>query len=126
MKDMNKVNYRQRMSFLREDENHYRLFLDEQPATFTEQEGETPVNGYSYTGDEPDGSTLVEATDVDGENMHGKFVSGLIRKRYTQDEVEAIVLNSLTGDQIRQSELDTLQAYRTDCKDKVNELMTRQ
>lgn len=122
---MNTVNYIQRMSFFREDENHYRLFLDEQLVTFAEQDGETSVDGYSYMGDEPDGSTLIEAYDVDSENMYGKFVSGLIRKRYTQDEVEAIVLNSFIGDDNQQSELDMLQAYRTECKNKIKELLSR-
>ncbi len=122
---MNTVNYTQRMTFFREDQHHYRLFLNEQPAIFTEQESGTSYNGYSYTGDEPDGSTLIEAVEVDAGNMYGKFVSGLIRKRYTQDEVEAIILNSYTDDDNKQSELAILQAYRTECKNKIKELMTR-
>ena len=71
------------MTFFKENEEQFRLFLDEQPATFTEGENEQPVNGYSYTGDEEDGSTLIDAKGVTADNMRGKFISGLIRKRYS-------------------------------------------
>ena len=46
------------MTFFKENEEQFRLFLDEAQVSFTEGESETPVNGYSYTGDEADGSQL--------------------------------------------------------------------
>ncbi|MBQ3844785.1 MAG: hypothetical protein II817_07415 [Bacteroidales bacterium] len=122
---MNTVNYRQRMTFFKENEEQFRLFLDEAQVSFTEGESETPVNGYSYTGDEADGSTLINAKDVNNENMRGKFISGLIRKRYSQDEVEAIILNGTSTEQHAQ-ELDGLQNYREECKSKIDELLSRQ
>lgn len=122
---MNTVNYRQRMTFFKENEEQFRLFLDEAQATFTEGENETPVNGYSYTGDEADGSTLINAKNVNSENMRGKFISGLIRKRYSQDEVEAIILNCSQSDEHAQ-EMTALQAYREECKQKVDDLLNRE
>lgn len=122
---MNTVNYRQRMTFFKENEEQFRLFLNEAQASFTEGESETPVNGYSYTGDEADGSTLINAKDVNNGNMRGKFISGLIRKKYSQDEVEAIILNGTSTEQHAQ-ELDGLQNYREECKSKIDELLSRQ
>ncbi|MBO4574786.1 MAG: hypothetical protein J5708_05640 [Bacteroidales bacterium] len=122
---MNTVNYRQRMTFFKENEEQFRLFLNEAQASFTEGESETPVNGYSYTGDEADGSTLINAKDVNNGNMRGKFISGLIRKRYSQDEVEAIILNGTQSAEHAQ-EMADLQAYREECKQKVDDLLSRQ
>ena len=87
-------------------------------------EYDNTVNGYTYTGTEIDGSTLIEAKDVTAENMRGKFISGLIRKKYSQDEVEAIILNG-TQSMEHAAEMDALQAYRDDCKRKVDELLGR-
>ncbi len=122
---MKTSNYRQRMTFFKENEEQFRLFLDEQPATFTEGENEQPVNGYSYTGDEEDGSTLIDAKGVTADNMRGKFISGLIRKRYSQDEVEAIILNGSQSEEHAQ-EMAALQAYREECKQKVDNLLNRE
>ena len=113
----------QRQNYAKYDDNHYLLFLQEKEAEQKDEHGNT-VNGYTYTGTGIDGSTLIEATDVTSENMRGKFISGLIRKRYSQDEVEAIILN---GNQSMEhaAEMDALQAYRDDCKRKVDELLGR-
>ena len=113
------------MTFFKENEEQFRLFLDEQPATFTEDKNEQPVNGYSYTGDEEDGSTLIDAKGVTADNMRGKFISGLIRKRYSQDEVEAIILNASQSEEHAQK-MAALQAYREECKQKVDNLFNRE
>lgn len=113
------------MTFFKENEEQFRLFLDEQPAIFTEGENEQPVNGYSYTGDEEDGSTLIDAKGVTADNMRGKFISGLIRKRYSQDEVVTIILNGLQSEEHAQ-EMAALQAYREECKQKVDDLLNRE
>ena len=97
--------------------------MEEKEAEQKDERGNT-INGYTYTGPEIDGSTLIEATDVTAENMRGKFISGLIRKRYSQDEVEAIILNG-TQSMEHAAEMDALQAYRDDCKRKVDELLGR-
>lgn len=113
------------MTFFKENEEQFRLFLDEAQVSFTEGESETPVNGYSYTGDEEDGSTLIDAKGVTADNMRGKFISGLIRKRYSQDEVEAIILNGSQSEEHAQ-EMAALQAYREECKQKVDNLLNRE
>ena len=113
----------QRQTYIKYDDNHYLLFLEEKEAEQKDKHGNT-VNGYTYTGTEIDGSTLIEAKDVTAENMRGKFISGLIRKRYSQDEVEAIILNG-TQSMEHAAEMDALQAYRDDCKRKVDELLGR-
>ena len=112
-----------RQNYVKYDDNHYLLFLNEQEAEQTNENGDK-VKGYTYTGTRIDGSTLIEATDVTAENMRGKFISGLIRKRYSQDEVEAIILNG-TQSMEHAAEMDALQAYRDDCKRKVDELLGR-
>lgn len=112
------------MTFFKENEEQFRLFLNEAQATFTEGEDETPVNGYSYTGEEEDGSTLIATKDVTEDNMRGKFIAGLIRNRYSQDEVEAIILNGTQSAKHAQ-EMADLQAYREECKQKVDELLSR-
>lgn len=42
----------QRQSYAKYDDNHYLLFLNEQEATQTTEQGDT-VNGYNYTGRAP-------------------------------------------------------------------------
>ena len=113
----------QRQNYAKYDDKHYLLFLNEQEAEHTNENGDK-VKGYTYTGTRIDGSTLIKATDVTAENMRGKFISGLIRKRYSQDEVEAIILNG-TQSMEHAAEMDALQAYRDDCKRKVDELLDR-
>ena len=109
-----------RQNYAKYDDKHYLLFFLFFEAEQKDEQGDT-VNGYTYTGDRIDGSTLIEAKDVTAENMRGKFISGLIRKRYSQDEVEAIILNG-TQSMGHAAEMDALQAYRDDCKRKVDEL----
>ena len=112
-----------RQNYAKYDDNHYLLFLEEKEAEQKDEHGDT-LNGYTYTGPRIDGSTLIEATDVTAENMRGKFISGLIRKKYSQDEVEAIILNGTKSFE-HAAEMDALQAYRDDCKRKVDELLGR-
>ena len=113
----------QRQNYAKYDDNHYLHFLEEKEAEQTNENGDK-VKGYSYTGTRTYGSTLIDAKDVTAENMRGKFISGLIRKRYSQDEVEAIILNG-TQSMEHAAEMDALQAYRDDCKRKVDELLGR-
>ncbi len=65
---MNTVNYAERKTFVKYDEEHYLLYLNEQETEFVEEAGDgqpgDPVEGYSYTGSEADGSTKIAASDV--------------------------------------------------------------
>jgi hypothetical protein len=49
-------------------------------------EGFKPVTAYAYTGTEPDGGTLINATD----DSRDALVNGIIRSRYSQSEEDAI------------------------------------
>lgn len=128
---MNKQVYKERRTYLHFDAEHYLLYLNEgreeyipsTPMPVEEPENppvSVPVTGYSYEGEETDGGTLIEAIEASYE----AFVNGLIRKRYTQSEVEALQSNMLISlaepDNERSAEFrqewDTYQAYREQCK----------
>lgn len=115
--------YTQKKTFSKYDGEHYLLYLNEQAASKVMEEGEDPVQGYEYTGNFEDGGTLIKATEA----TYDQFVSGLIRSRYTADQVEAILLNMQSNDQARmgefQQELDTLNTYRDECKKVIAELL---
>lgn len=115
--------YTQKKKFSKYDAGHYLLYLNEQAATKIMEEGEDPVPGYEYTGNFGDGGTLIRATEA----TYDQFVSGLIRSRYSADQVEAILLNIQSNDPARmaefQQELDTLNAYREECKKVIAELL---
>lgn len=115
--------YTQKKKFSKYDGEHYLLYLNEQAASKVMEEGEDPVQGYEYTGNFEDGGTLIRATEA----TYDQFVSGLIRSRYTADQVEAILLNMQSNDKARmgefQQELDTLNAYRDECKSVIAELL---
>jgi hypothetical protein len=127
-------NYPQRRAaYERYDESHYLLYLDEQAVEYAPQaaglagdgDGESaaapaPVQGYSYTGNRPDGGTLIAAKNAE----YGAFVSGLIALRYTDDDVQAVQSNQLAAlanskdakaAQWKQ-EFAEYQTYRADCK----------
>ena len=81
-----------RQNYVKYDDNHYLLFLNEQEAEQTNENGDK-VKGYTYTGTRTDGSTLIEATDVTAENMRSKFIAGLIGTEYTKDDQIALLAN---------------------------------
>ncbi|WP_418989159.1 hypothetical protein [Alistipes sp.] len=121
------VNYPEKRTFIPFDKEQYLLYLGETPATYVPQAaaidaGETPdpVNGFSYSGDYPDGGTLIKAK----EPSYEAFVSGLIRKRYSADEVEALQANMVetlaNKEHPRAEEFaqrwTEFQEYRDECK----------
>ena len=67
----------QRQTYIKYDDSHYLLFLNEQAAEH-EDEFSGKISGYTYTGTMPDGSTLIEATGVTADNMRSKFIAGFI------------------------------------------------
>lgn len=123
------VIYPAKRTYEKFDNEHYMLYLGEKSAKYTpagvmeaseDQEPVKPVNGFSYTGDQEDGGTLIKA----GEATYDAFVSGLIRKRYSADEVEAIQSNMIIALKNPESERtadfnqdwEEFQAYRAECK----------
>lgn len=124
---MNTVSYIERKKYVRYDADSYLLYLNEAPADVVvdEESGET-ARGYSYTGEETDGSTRisVDARTVTDENRRGKFVAGLIGRRYSIDDQIAILANSDNTDE-HADELREFEAYRAECKRQVDELLNR-
>lgn len=121
---MKTVNHAERQSFVKYDNEHFLLYLNENPATFTMPEHEEETEGYSYTGDMEDGSTKIEAKDVTDENRRDKFIAGLIGERYSLDAQIAILANGANNTRHAQ-ELQEFETYRSDCKQKVDELLNR-
>ena len=87
---MRKV-YLERKTFLKYDDEHYIVYLNEEtvpgyvPETMGGEQPE-PAIGYAYTGDMPDGGTLIEAKDSDRDSL----INGIIRSCYSQSQEDAI------------------------------------
>lgn len=124
------TNYPERKTFVSFDHEQFLLYLGETPVTYVPEtakiaDGENevapePVDGFSYTGTHPDGGTLIKAKEA----TYEAFVSGLIRKRYSADEAEALQANMLEtlvnkenprADEFTQK-WEEFQAYRNECK----------
>ncbi len=117
---MNTVIYPSKRSYIRYDDNHFLLYLNEEVIEDylpeDAEEGVEPATVYSYTGSSTDGGTLISAK-VD---TYEAFVSGLVRSRYSSDQVEAIILNLQSNDPERidefRQEMDDLNNWRAECK----------
>lgn len=118
--------YTERKSYVKYDDNHYLLYLNETeipnyiPEVRDNEPAPAPCLAYQYEGTEVDGGTLIEAAEANYET----FVNGLIRNNYTQSEVEAIQSNmivSMTDTENEralefQQEWKSYQEYRNMCK----------
>lgn len=121
---MNTATYTERKKFVKYDENHVLLYLNEQPGEVTDQETGKSVPGFSYTGDQSDGGTLIEAAGVTDENRRDKFVAGLIGFHYDIDAQIATLANGADTPE-HAAELAQFSALRAQCKDEVDELLAR-
>lgn len=125
---MNKKYYLLRMSYVKYDDNHYLLYLNEKrvddyhPDNAGESAGDDQtVTAYSYEGDEPDGSTKIEAKSAN----YKDFVTGIVRMKYSQNDVEAILCNHGDGNEEHAKEYDDFQAWREQAKQWANEILDR-
>ncbi len=84
--------YLQPRTFERYDNRRYMVYLNEEvidnyiPEVREGEKQPKPVTAYAYTGTEPDGGTLIEATSADRDSL----INGIIRSRYSQSEEDAI------------------------------------
>lgn len=123
---MNKKYYLLRMSYVKYDDNHYLLYLNEKrvddyhPDNGAAGDNQT-VTAYSYEGDEPDGSTKIEAESAN----YKDFVTGIVRMKYSQNDVEAILCNHGDGNAEHAKEYDDFQAWREQAKEWANEILDR-
>lgn len=124
-----KATYLDRKKYEKYDDQHFIVYLNEEVIPdyvpeikeAAEEEQPEPCTAFAYTGDMVDGGTLIEAKNA----SYNEFVSGLIRKKYSSDQVEAITLNKLSNNKERKAEFDAefeeLETYRNQCKEKVRE-----
>ena len=112
-----------RQSYMKYDNEHYILFLNEQEAEQTNELGEK-IKGYTYTGPRQDGSTLIEATGVTQENVRGKFIAGLLGLKYSLDDQIALLANGEDSEE-HSEELAAFARARSEAKKAVDELLSR-
>ena len=112
-----------RQSYMKYDNSHYLLFLNEQEAEQTNKQGKK-IKGYTYTGPRIDGSTLIEATGVTQENIRGKFIAGLIGLEYSIDDQIALLANGEDSEE-HSKELTDFMKVRNNAKKAVDELLSR-
>ena len=122
---MNKASYTERKNFVKYDNEHYLLYLNEEPAEIVvnEETGETAA-GYNYYGSEVDGSTKIKASDVNDDNRRSKFIAGLIGTEYDVDAQIAILAND--GDTTEHAnDLVRFKALRASIKAAIDDLLSR-
>lgn len=124
---MKKVYYPAKKTFVKFDDEHFLLYLNEEiKENYLPENAEPdaePFTAYGYSGTEEDGSTKIKATEA----TYEQFVSGLIRTGYSADDVEAIILNVQTVASDRalefQQKMSDLNDFRQDCKDEISLLL---
>lgn len=125
---MNKAIYLDRRKFDKFDDNHFIVYLNEEtipeyvPEVMEGQPEPEPCMAYAYSGSEKDGGTIIEATSA----QYDEFVAGLVRLRFSQNQVEAILCNQGDGNDEHLAEYNALQLYRKDCKTIAAELLARE
>ncbi len=118
------ASYKERKNFVIYDERHALLYLNEQPAEITDEETGESSPGFSYTGNMPDGGTLVEAEGVNETNLRDKFVAGLIGVSYDMDAQIAVLANGADTPE-HAAELAAFASTRAECKRQVDEMLAR-
>lgn len=116
--------YTERKNFVKFDDSHVLLYLNEQPGEVTNPETGESAPGYSYTGDQADGSTMIAAEGVTDENRRDKFVAGLIGLHYDLDAQIATLANGADTPE-HAAELTQFATLRKQCKGEVDELLAR-
>ncbi len=128
--------YKERKKYVRFDDRHYILYLNERPAQVAEKRAgvrrgtgaqDEPVPtllGYAYTGDRKDGGTVIEAAGVTPANIRDRFIAGLIGTRYDMDAQVATLANG-SDTPAHAAELEAFDAWRGECKAAVDELLAR-
>lgn len=80
------------------------------------------ITAFSYEGDEADGSTKIKAKSA----TYDDFTAGLVRTKYSQNQVEAILANRGDGDKSHEAEFDAYQAWRIQAKQIAQEVLARE
>lgn len=122
---MNTISYTERKNYVKYDDEHYLLYLNEESAEITSDDSDETVGGYAYSGTETDGGTMIEASDVTDDNRRSKFIAGLIGVEYDIDAQIAILANGEDTDE-HATELEEFTVYRSSCKSAIDELLERE
>lgn len=92
---MNKRIYLQPKTYSQFDANHVLVYLNEEVienyVPEDAPEDFKPMTGYAYSGDMPDGGTLIEADA----NNRDSMINGILRSSYSQTEEDAIKTHQL-------------------------------
>ena len=118
------VNYKERKTFEIYDKEHALLYLNEQAVEIPDDETGGSVPGFSYTGNTPDGGTLVVASGVTEANRRDKFISGLIGLSYDMDAQIAVLANSNDTPE-HGAELAAFASTRADAKRQIDAMLSR-
>lgn len=122
---MNTVIYLQQKKYAKFDDGTFVVYLNEEvkedfiPEVREGEEPAEPCTAYSYTGTLKDGGTLIEAKAA----TYDDFVSGLVRLKFNQAKVEAILLNNGDENDEHLAEYNALQLYRRECKEIASKLL---
>lgn len=116
--------YNERKTYVKYDDDRAVLYLNEQPAKQANEETGETVSGFTYTGNQPDGGTLIEAKGVTNENRRDKYVAGLIGSHFDIDAQIAILANG-TDTPEHAAEFEQFSQVRARCKAEVDELLAR-
>lgn len=116
--------YRERKNYVIYDDGHALLYLNEEPAEIVDEMRDEIVAGVRYTGNMPDGGTMIEAAGVTDENRRDKFVAGLIGKHYDMDAQIAVLANGADTPE-HAAELAAFASTRAECKRQVDEMLAR-
>lgn len=118
-----------RKTYIKYDNRSHLLYLNEREVNWilpqhVNDSEQVELSGFAYTGDMPDGSTIVEVKEVTEENRRDKYIAGLINKRYSIDTQIAILANGDDTERHAQ-ELRDFAAFRAQCKRDIDELLSR-
>lgn len=92
-KEIFTVAYSHKMRPSQYDEGHFICYLNERPADYKADEQSAAISGYAYTGDMPDGGTLVACDEL----SRDKLINAVIRTRYSQTQEDAIKTHRLNA-----------------------------
>lgn len=122
---MSTASYTKRKNYVKYDNGHYLLYLNEESTEITSDESDETTEGYAYSGTEADGGTMIEASGVTDDNRRAKFIAGLIGVEYDMDAQVAILANGEDTSE-HATELEEFAAYRASCKTAIDELLERE
>lgn len=125
---MNRAIYLDRRKYDKFDDGHFIVYLNEEtipdyvPEVMEGEPQPEACTAYAYSGSVKDGGTIIEATSA----QYDDFVAGLVRLKFSQNQVEAILCNQGDGNDEHLAEYNALQLYRKECKTIASELLARE